>query len=119
MTKVQHLSVGVVECSLVGATLWCTNLLIGPDGRLLSKHRKLQPTAAERVVWSQGEGSHTNKAHHSLKSEGKEETLATDNLPVVQTAIGRIGGLICWESESSVSSCPTRTAMTSRLHAFG
>ncbi|ORX38702.1 nitrilase 4 [Kockovaella imperatae] len=79
-----YLSVGIVERSHVGATLWCTNILLGPDGALLSRHRKLQPTAAERVVWHQGQG---------MTDGGRE-----DNLPVVQTAMGRIGGLICWEN---------------------
>jgi len=74
----------VIERSLEGATTWCTNLLFSPTGELLSRHRKFQPTAAERVVWSQGE----------RWVEGKE-----DNLPVAHTAIGKIGGLICWESE--------------------
>ncbi|WWC89301.1 uncharacterized protein L201_004222 [Kwoniella dendrophila CBS 6074] len=82
-----YLSIGVVERSLIGSTLWCTNLLFSPKGILLSKHRKLQPTAAERIVWSQGEA--TNPAEN-----GKVE----DNLPVVQTKIGKIGGLICWEN---------------------
>ncbi|OCF62338.1 hypothetical protein L486_02006 [Kwoniella mangroviensis CBS 10435] len=82
-----YLSIGVVERSLVGSTLWCTNLLFSPMGILLSKHRKLQPTAAERIVWSQGDA--TNPA-----ADGEVE----DNLPVVQTKIGKIGGLICWEN---------------------
>ncbi|KAI5479488.1 hypothetical protein MNV49_003430 [Pseudohyphozyma bogoriensis] len=56
-----------------------------------SKHRKLQPTAAERVVWSQG---HARNASPFLSSGGK----STDNLPVVSTSIGKIGGLICWEN---------------------
>ncbi|WVF72183.1 hypothetical protein IAT40_006995 [Kwoniella sp. CBS 6097] len=81
-----HLSVGIIERSLVGATLWCCNLLIGPTGILLSKHRKVQPTAAERVVWSQGEAVNRDGQHVS------------DNLPVVATSLGRIGGLICWET---------------------
>ncbi|WVQ98760.1 hypothetical protein IAU59_005891 [Kwoniella sp. CBS 9459] len=81
-----HLSVGIIERSLIGATLWCCNILIGPSGKLLSKHRKVQPTAAERVVWSQGEVVNKDGDHVS------------DNLPVVATPLGRIGGLICWEN---------------------
>lgn len=80
----QHLSIGVIERSKEGATLWCTNLVFGPAGRLLSRHRKFQPTAAERVVWSQGS---------RYNDDGE------DNHPVVETAVGKIGGLICWESE--------------------
>jgi nitrilase len=79
--------VGIVERSLIGSTLWCTNLLFSPEGTLLSRHRKLQPTAAERIVWSQGE---------SINPYGE------DNLQVAKTPIGKIGGLICWESKSTI-----------------
>lgn len=66
----------------------------------MSRHRKLQPTAAERVVWSQGEATNPGGG---------------DNLPVVETPIGNIGGLICWESE-----CVGRLARAkSRLYADG
>jgi hypothetical protein len=44
-----HLVVGVVERA--GGTLYCTAATFGPDGRLLGKHRKLVPTALERVIW--------------------------------------------------------------------
>ena len=44
-----HLVVGVVERA--GGTLYCSALTFGPDGRLLGTHRKLMPTALERVVW--------------------------------------------------------------------
>ena len=60
-----------------GGTLYCTLLYFGPDGRLLGKHRKLKPTAAERLVWGEGDGS---------------------TLTVVDTEYGRVGGLICWEN---------------------
>ena len=69
------LVVGVVERD--GGTLYCTALFFGPDGRLLGKHRKIMPTASERLVWGQGDGS---------------------TLPVLDTAIGRIGAVICWEN---------------------
>jgi nitrilase len=74
-----HLAVGVVErdASHSGGTLFCTLLYFGPDGRLLGKHRKLKPTAAERLIWGEGDGS---------------------TLPVLETPLGRIGGLICWEN---------------------
>lgn len=67
--------VGVIERD--GGTLYCTALLFGPDGNLLGKHRKLMPTAMERVIWGSGDGS---------------------TLPVVQTALGKIGSVICWEN---------------------
>ncbi|KKA22271.1 Nitrilase [Rasamsonia emersonii CBS 393.64] len=69
------LQVGIVEKA--GATLYCTTLLFARDGSLLSSHRKLIPTAAERIVWGRGAG---------------------DGLNVVETEIGKIGGLICWEN---------------------
>jgi nitrilase len=70
-----HLVVGVVERD--GGTLYCTALMFGPDGTLLGTHRKLVPTAMERVIWGSGDGS---------------------TLPVVATRLGRIGSVICWEN---------------------
>ena len=74
-----HLCVGVVErdSTFSGGTLYCTLLYIGPDGTLLGKHRKLKPTAAERLIWGEGDGS---------------------TLTVVDTPLGKVGGLICWEN---------------------
>jgi len=74
-----HLAVGVVErdAAYSGGTLFCTLLYFGPDGRLLGKHRKLKPTAAERLIWGEGDGS---------------------TMPVFDTPVGRVGGLICWEN---------------------
>ncbi len=60
-----------------GGTLYNTLLYFGPDGTLLGKHRKLKPTAAERLIWGEGDGS----------------TLTT-----MQTPFGTVGGLICWEN---------------------
>ncbi|TWB41008.1 carbon-nitrogen hydrolase family protein [Nitrospirillum pindoramense] len=70
-----HLVVGVIERE--GGTLYCTALMVGPDGRLLGKHRKLMPTALERLVWGFGDGS---------------------TITVVDSAIGRFGSVICWEN---------------------
>ncbi len=50
-----HLVIGVVERD--GGTLYCSVLFFAPDGTLLGKHRKLMPTAAERLVWGFGDGS--------------------------------------------------------------
>ncbi|HSR25725.1 MAG TPA: nitrilase-related carbon-nitrogen hydrolase [Candidatus Eisenbacteria bacterium] len=69
-----HLVVGVVERE--GGTLYCTVLFLSPAG-YLGKHRKLMPTAAERLVWGFGDGS---------------------TLPVLQTPLGRLGAVICWEN---------------------
>ena len=49
------LSVGLIERD--GGTLYCTVAFYGPDGSMLGKHRKLMPTAAERLVWGFGDGS--------------------------------------------------------------
>ena len=70
-----HLVIGVVERD--GGTLYCTVLFFGPEGRYLGKHRKLMPTGSERLVWGFGDGS---------------------TLPVIDTEIGRIGAVICWEN---------------------
>lgn len=60
-----------------GGTLYCTVLFFGPDGSLLGKHRKLKPTASERIVWGEGDGS---------------------TLPIIDTPFGKMGALICWEN---------------------
>jgi len=70
-----YLVMGVIERD--GGTLYCTVLFFAPDGQLLGKHRKLMPTAAERLVWGFGDGS---------------------TMPVLDTPIGRIGAVICWEN---------------------
>ena len=70
-----YLVIGVIERER--GTLYCTALFFGPDGRYLGKHRKLMPTASERLVWGFGDGS---------------------TLPVVDTDFGRLGAVICWEN---------------------
>ncbi len=74
-----YLAIGVIErdSQFSGGTLYCTLLYFGPDGRLLGTHRKLKPTAAERLVWGEGDGS---------------------TLTVLDTELGKVGGLICWEN---------------------
>jgi nitrilase len=75
-----YLALGVIERDTprtAGGTLYCTLLYFGPDGRLLGLHRKLKPTGAERLIWGEGDGS---------------------TLDVLNTPLGRIGGLICWEN---------------------
>ncbi|KPH74998.1 carbon-nitrogen hydrolase family protein [Oceanobacillus caeni] len=83
-----YLIIGVIERDreYSGGTLYCTVLFFGPDGNLLGKHRKLKPTAAERIVWGEGDGS---------------------TLPVFETPYGKIGALICWENYMPLA----RTAM--------
>lgn len=70
-----HLVIGVVERD--GGTLYCSVLFFGPDGAFLGKHRKVMPTASERLVWGFGDGS---------------------TMPVFDTPLGKLGALICWEN---------------------
>src|SRR5712691_11141416 len=70
-----YLVVGVVERD--GGTLYCCVLFFAPDGRYLGKHRKIMPTASERLVWGFGDGS---------------------TMPVFDTPLGRLGAVICWEN---------------------
>ena len=69
-------AVGVTE-RVASGTLYNTLLYLDPDGAVAGIHRKLLPTGAERTVWGCGDGS---------------------TLCVVDTAFGRMGGLICWEN---------------------
>ena len=69
-----HAVVGAVERQ--GGTLYCVALFFGPTG-YLGLHRKLMPTAAERYLWGQGDGS---------------------TLPVIDTGTARLGAAICWEN---------------------
>ncbi len=59
-----------------GGSLYNTQLVFDADGTLLLKRRKLMPTYHERMIWGWGDGS---------------------DLAVVETAVGRVGPLICWE----------------------
>jgi nitrilase len=70
-----YLVVGVIERD--AGSLYCTVLFFAADGSFLGKHRKLMPTAAERLVWGFGDGS---------------------TLPVFATPLGKLGAVICWEN---------------------
>ncbi|TAM90327.1 nitrilase [bacterium] len=70
-----YLVIGVIERD--GGTLYCSVLTFEPSGRLLGKHRKVMPTASERLIWGYGDGS---------------------TLSVYPTAIGNLGAVICWEN---------------------
>jgi nitrilase len=67
--------IGVIERD--GGTLYCSALFFDGANGLVAKHRKLMPTAAERLIWGFGDGS---------------------TLPVIETPLGRIGSVICWEN---------------------
>ena len=69
------LVVGVIERG--GNTLYCTALFFEPATGLAAKHRKLMPTAGERLIWGFGDGS---------------------TMPVFDTPYGKIGAVICWEN---------------------
>jgi nitrilase len=70
-----YLLMGVVERDR--GTLYCSVLYFAPDGAFLGKHRKVMPTASERLIWGYGDGS---------------------TLPVFETPLGRVGAVICWEN---------------------
>ena len=69
------MSIGVIERD--GATLYCTVLYFDGANGLVSKHRKLMPTAGERLIWGFGDGS---------------------TMQAVKTSLGTIGAVICWEN---------------------
>jgi predicted amidohydrolase len=59
-----------------GGTLYNSMLYISGNGEILGKHRKLIPTYTERMIWGRGDGR---------------------TLTVVETPLGKVGGLVCWE----------------------
>ena len=65
-----------VDAGPGNGTLYNSLLTIDADGSIANHRRKLIPTYTERMVWGQGDGA---------------------NLKAVDTAVGRVGGLICWE----------------------
>ncbi len=67
--------IGVIERD--GGTLYCTALYFDGDKGVVGKHRKLMPTAGERLIWGFGDGS---------------------TMPVFKTDFGTIGAVICWEN---------------------
>lgn len=79
-----YLVMGVIERD--GYTLYCTVVFFDSQGRFLGKHRKIMPTALERIIWGFGDGS---------------------TIPVFETPIGKIGAAICWENKMPL----LRTAM--------
>lgn len=81
-----YLVVGAIERA--GGTLYCSAFFFGPDG-FLAKHRKLVPTAMERLIWGQGDGS---------------------TISPVTTPFGILGAAICWENYMPLF----RTAMYSQ-----
>jgi nitrilase len=73
-----HLAVGLVEKDAAHpGTLYCSLAIFDNHGELLNLHRKIKPTASERLIWGEGDGS---------------------GLRTSPTPYGRLGGLICWEN---------------------
>lgn len=72
-----EVALGINELDARGSTLYNTLVFVGPDGSIRRRHRKLMPTGGERLVWGQGDGA---------------------GLVTHPTPLGRVGGLICWES---------------------
>jgi nitrilase len=66
-----------LDAEFSGSTLFNTVVVIGDDGTILNRHRKLMPTNPERMVWGAGDAS---------------------GLRVVETKFGRLGCLLCWEN---------------------
>jgi nitrilase len=62
--------------------VWNSNILIGDDGCILNHHRKLVPTFFEKMVWAPGDAR---------------------GLKVIETAVGRIGMLICGENTNPLA----------------
>ncbi|MEQ9103429.1 MAG: carbon-nitrogen hydrolase family protein [Rhodothermales bacterium] len=77
-----------------GSSLYNTMVYLGSDGRLLGKHRKLIPTAGERLVWSQARSS---------------------DLDVYNMNAFKVGGLICWENYMPLAR-HTLAAMGQHIH---
>ncbi len=73
------LNIGVHERVVEGpgrGTLYNTMLTFADDGSLVNRHRKIMPTYTERMIWGEGDGA---------------------SLHAAATAVGRVGGLTCWE----------------------
>ncbi len=78
-----HVVVGVNEkLSHAHGTLFNTNLLIGPNGQILGRHRKLVPTLSEKLVWAYGDG---------------------EGLRTYDTELGSLGTLICGENSNPLA----------------
>ncbi|MGB5554105.1 MAG: carbon-nitrogen hydrolase family protein [Flavobacteriaceae bacterium] len=76
-TQQVYLVIGITEKQEYNGSLYCSMVYISPTSGLLGVHRKIKPTGTERLIWAEDSG----------------ESLVTFN-----TAIGRLGGLICWEN---------------------
>lgn len=78
----------------VGGTLYNTLAYFDHQGRLVARHRKLQPTNVERTIWGRGDGT---------------------DVFVLDTPFGRLGGLICFEHTMDLNRYAL-TAMGQQVH---
>lgn len=74
-----YVSLGITERDEATYSLYCSNVILAPDGTLAAHHRKIKPTGAERYIWAD---SHDPSTY----------------FPMVQTPWGPMGSLICWEN---------------------
>lgn len=72
-----YIVLGVTEKQEEHGSLFCSVAYVSPKNGLMGVHRKIKPTAAERVVWAEADGT---------------------SLLTFSTSIGILGGLICWEN---------------------
>ncbi len=72
-----YLCIGATEKKSENGSLYCSVLYISPTHGLLGVHRKIKPTGTERLIWAESDGS---------------------DLVTVDTEVGMLGGLICWEN---------------------
>jgi nitrilase len=72
------------DTTISRSTLYICVVIIGPDGALPNRHRKVMPNNPERMVWGFGDAS---------------------GLKAVDTPCGRVGALICWESYMLLARC--------------
>jgi aliphatic nitrilase len=78
-----HVVIGINErLSRAHGTLFNTTLLIGPDGQIIGRHRKLVPTLSEKLVWAYGDG---------------------EGLRTYDTDLGSLGTLICGENANTLA----------------
>lgn len=76
------IATGVIERD--GSTLYCSVLYVDPVVGIVGKHRKLMPTASERLIWGNGEGS--------------EENLRAQTIHFANGETVAVGGGVCWEN---------------------